>query len=113
MPARKGSVCNNSAATISAKHTPQAGRWYAACLYVGFQGWAVVRDIAQPGTRPGGPGLYQMEAAPGAYLTYEQAQAAADELNRVQQVPRPRPADHYGMLPMPADDCHPHPWDLK
>ncbi|HEX8429191.1 hypothetical protein [Hymenobacter sp.] len=91
----------------------QAGRWYAACLYAGFHMWAVVRDVAQPGTRFGGPGHYQQEAAPGAYATHEQAQDAADELNRNQQAPHLRPADRYGMLPAPADDYHPHPWDLK
>ncbi len=93
---------------------PQAGRWYAACLYAGYNGWAVVRDVAQPGTRSGGPGLYQQEAAPGAYPTYEQAQAAAEHLNQPPTTgPRLRPADRYGLLPLPAEDYHPHPWDLK
>lgn len=90
--------------------TPQAGRWYAACLYAGCRCWAVVRDVAQPGTRPGGPGRYQMQPAPGdPYATREQAQAAADQLNC--PAPRLRPADRYGMLPAP--DYHPHPWELK
>lgn len=89
--------------------TPQAGCWYAACLYDGCNGWAVVRDVAQPGTAPGGPGLYQQEAAPGHYATHEAATAAAARFN----APRLRPADHYGLLPTPADDYHPHPWDLK
>ncbi|GAB3843211.1 hypothetical protein [Hymenobacter jeollabukensis] len=91
---------------------PQAGRWHAACLYAGNKGWAVVRDVALPGTRPGGPGHYQQEAAPSAYATHEQAQAAADALN-APPVLRLRPADRYGLLPAPADDYHPHPWDLK
>ena len=87
---------------------PQAGRWYAACLYAGNNSWVVVRDVAQPGS----PGRYQQEAAPGAYPSHEQAQAAADELNRPTTI-RLRPADRYGMLPTLADDYHPHPWDLK
>ncbi|QJX47844.1 hypothetical protein HMJ29_13180 [Hymenobacter taeanensis] len=92
--------------------TSQAGCWYAACLYAAGPGWAVVRDVAQPGTIPGGPGLYQQEAAPGAYATHELAQAAAEQLNRPALL-RLRPADRYGELPPPADDYHPHPWDLQ
>ncbi|SHK71828.1 hypothetical protein [Hymenobacter psychrotolerans] len=89
--------------------TSQAGRWYAACLYASGPGWAVVRDVAQPGTVPGGPGHYQQEPAPGRYATQEAATAAAARFN----APRLRPADCYGLLPTPADDYHPHPWDLK
>lgn len=69
----------------------------------------MVRDVAQPGTMPGGPGHYQMEAAPGCYETQEAAHAAATRFN----TPRLRPADYYGELPTPADYHHPHPWDLK
>lgn len=97
---------------MPAGSTPQPGRWHTACLYAGNLGWAVVRDVALPSTRPGGPGHYQQEAAPGAYATHEQAQAAADALN-APPVLRLRPADRYGELPTPADDYHPHPWDLK
>ncbi|GGG35709.1 hypothetical protein [Hymenobacter glacieicola] len=97
---------------VASGATPQAGRWYAACLYAGLHGWAVVRDVAQPGTRPGGPGHYQQEAAPGAYATHQHAQAAADQLNET-PAPRLRPADRYGLLPQPSDDYHPHPWELK
>ena len=93
--------------------TPQAGRWYAACLYGGNAGWAVVRDVAEPGTRFGGPGNYQQQTAPGAYLTQEHAQRVADELNSPPKSIRLRSADRYGLLPGPADDYHPHPWDLK
>lgn len=99
---------------MATSNAQQPGRWYATCLYAGFNGWVVVRDVAQPGTRLGCPGHYQQQAAPGAYATHEQAQAAADELNHAaQQAPRLRSADRYGMLPSPADDYHPHPWDLK
>ena len=90
----------------------QAGRWYAACLYAAGPGWAVVRDVAQLGTTPGGPGLYQQEAAPGAYVTHELAQAAAEQLNRPALL-RLRQADRYGQLPLLTDDYHPHPWDLQ
>ena len=77
---------------MAAGNTLQAGRWYAACLYASFKGWAVVRDVALPGTTPGGPGHYQQEAAPGAYATYELARAAADQLNEPNTL-RLRPAD--------------------
>ncbi|SNR52987.1 hypothetical protein [Hymenobacter mucosus] len=95
---------------MPAGNAPQAGRWYAACLYATGHGWAVVRDMALPGTTAGGPGHYQQQAAPGSYPTHEQAQAAANQLNAP---PRLRPADRNGMLPAPADDYHPHPWELQ
>ena len=94
---------------MAAGNSPQAGRWYVACLYAGPKGWAVVRDVPQPGTMPGDPGHCQQEAAPGAYASQEAAHAAAAHLN----APRLRPADRYGELTMPADDDYPHPWDLK
>ena len=94
---------------MSTAPAPQAGRWYAACLYAAGSAWAVVQDVAQPGTVPGRPGLYQMQAAPGRYATQEAATAAAARFN----APRLRPADRYGELPTPAEDYHPHPWDLK
>lgn len=94
---------------------PQAGRWYAACLYAGNAGWAVVRDVAQPGTRFGGPGHYQQEAAPGRYVSQHLAQRVADELNSPPKPIRLRSADRYGELPGPGDEdyYHPSPWDLK
>ncbi len=94
---------------MSTAAVAQAGRWYAACLYAAGSAWAVVRDVAQPGTVPGGPGHYQMQAAPGRYATQEAAMATAARFN----APRLRLADRYGELPTPADDYHPHPWDLK
>ena len=98
---------------MAALFTPQAGRWYAACLYADYNGWAVVRDVAEPGTYFGGPGCYRQEVAPGRYAFRERAQQVADELNSPPKPVRLRPADHYGMLPSPADDYPPHPWDLK
>ena len=97
---------------MKAENKLQAGQWYAACLYAGYACWGVVRDLALPGTQPGGAGYYQQEAAPGAYATYERARAEADNLNRL-PASRLRPADHCGMLPWPDDDYHPHPWELK
>jgi|GEM_PF-4423036 len=97
---------------MKAENKLQAGQWYAACLYAGYACWGVVRDLALPGTQPGDAGHYQQEAASGAYTTYERARAAADTLNRTVAL-RLRPADRYGLLPLPADDYHPHPWELK
>lgn len=82
---------------MSTTPATQAGRWYAACLYAAGPSWAVVRDEAQPGTIPGGPGRYHMEAAPGTYATHEQAQAAAATLNQ------PEPGRW--------DDMQPADWD--
>ena len=90
-------------------NTAPAGQWYAACLYATGHGWAVVRDMAQPGTISGGPGHYQQEAAPGRYATQEAAYAAAARFN----APHLRPADHYSLLPAPAEGYHPHPRELQ
>ncbi|GAB2784631.1 hypothetical protein HNQ93_002467 [Hymenobacter luteus] len=89
---------------MSTTPATQAGRWYAACLYAGFCGWAVVRDVAQPGTTFGGPGRYQQEAAPEAYATHEQAQAAAAALNQ----PEPSRWDDMQPADWDEDDDTPH-----
>ncbi|AII50838.1 hypothetical protein [Hymenobacter sp. APR13] len=92
----------------------QAGRWYAACLYAAGPGWAVVRDVARPGTMPGGPGLYQMQAGPGRFITQEAATAYAEALNLPPEPSRwddihPADWDEYE----DDDEYPPHPWDLQ
>lgn len=80
--AARRSVCQPQPASKLVSTPLPPARWYPACLYATFRPWAVVRDLPAATTQAGGAGLYQQQAAPGAFLTYEDALAHATHLNK-------------------------------